>query len=152
MRNLLLSYFPKLFNRKVSQLVGCTHRSCRSRQIFGDAKDFCPNLHKLGRKDFLCDSWLQIFSHKDHEDLLRCDLRKHVFLRFSANVGCYFLKSNNVGRHFCPDSQGFCPDFQGFCPDFQGFCPDFWQIKTFGGALAPPPPTPLALIYVSVYI
>ena len=35
-----------------------------------------------------------------------------------------------------------------FCPNFQGFCPEFQQIKTFGGALAPPaltPPTPLRL-------
>ena len=27
--------------------------------------------------------------------------------------------------------------------DFQGFCQDFLQIKTFGGVLTPPPPTPL---------
>jgi len=26
---------------------------------------------------------------------------------FSANVGNHFLKSNNVGRHFCPDFQEF---------------------------------------------
>jgi len=51
---------------------------------------------------------------------------------FSANVSRHFVRSNNVGRHFCPDFQGFCPDFQ--------------QIKTFGGALSPPAstsPTPL---------
>ena len=52
---------------------------------------------------------------------------------FSANVGRHFYKSNNVGGHFCPG-------FQAFCPNFQVFCPDFWQIKTFGGALAPPAP------------
>jgi len=69
---------------------------------------------------------------------------KKVFMCFSGNTGCHFFKSNNVGRHFCPDCQEFCQDFQGFCPDFQGFCPDFWQIKTFGGTLAPPPPTLLA--------
>jgi len=37
-------------------------------------------------------------------------------------------------------------------PDFQGFCSDFQQIKTFGGALATPvpsPPTPLLFITVS---
>jgi len=55
---------------------------------------------------------------------------------FSENVGCYVLKSNNVVRHFCPD-------FQVFCSDFQGFFPDFRYIKTFRGALAPPPPTTL---------
>jgi len=31
------------------------------------------------------------------------------------------------------------------CPNFPGFCPDFWQIKTFGGAFSPPPPTPQIL-------
>jgi len=30
---------------------------------------------------------------------------------FSANVEHHFLKSNNVGRHFCPDFQGYFPDF-----------------------------------------
>ena len=28
----------------------------------------------------------------------------------------------------------------GFCTDFQGFCPNFQQMKTYGGALAPPEP------------
>jgi len=36
---------------------------------------------------------------------------KKGFMCFSANVGHHFLKSNNVGRHFCPDFQGFSPDF-----------------------------------------
>jgi len=44
---------------------------------------------------------------------------KKVFMCFSANVGRHFMKSNKVGRHFCPDFQRFCPDFHGVCPDFQ---------------------------------
>ena len=31
---------------------------------------------------------------------------------------------------------------QRFSEGFQRFCPDFLQIKTFGGALAPPAPPP----------
>jgi len=54
---------------------------------------------------------------------------KKVFMCFLDMLGSIFLKSNNVGRHFCPN--------------FQRFCPDFWQIKTFGGALAPPNTIPL---------
>ena len=46
-----------------------------------------------------------------------------------------FFEASNVGCHFYPDFRGFCPDFQ--------------QIKTFGGALAPSPPTPLLFITVS---
>ena len=38
-------------------------------------------------------------------------------------------------------------DFVGLCPDFMGFWPDFYQIKTFGGAAAPPSPAS----YISVY-
>ena len=60
-----------------------------------------------------------------------CDLQKG--LCFPANFG----------RHFCPDFQGFYPDFQRFCSNLQRFCPNFQQIKTFRGALAPSPPTPL---------
>jgi len=64
---------------------------------------------------------------------------KKVFMCFSANLGRHFLKSSNVYRRH-------------FYADFQGCCPDFQQIKTFGGALAPPappPPTPLLFITVS---
>jgi len=43
---------------------------------------------------------------------------------FSTNLGRFFLKTNNVGRHFFPDFQGFCPEINGFSPDFQGFYPD----------------------------
>ena len=54
---------------------------------------------------------------------LWCDLQKMVFTSFSANLGCHFSKSNNVGHHFCPNFQGFCSDFQVFCLNFKGFCP-----------------------------
>jgi len=67
-----------------------------------------------------------------------------------TTLGANFSKSNNVGRHYCPyfqvvclDFQVLCEQFHVFCPDVQGFCPDFQQIETFGGALAPPPPTSL---------
>jgi len=82
---------------------------------------------------------------------------KMVFTCFSANLGRHFWKPKNVGRHFCLYFQIFCSDFQGFCQNFQrlcqhfqGFCLDFQQIKTFGGAFAPPatpPPTPLCDVY-----
>ena len=37
---------------------------------------------------------------------------------FSANVGCHFSKSNNIGYNFCPIFQGFCSDFHRFFSDF----------------------------------
>jgi len=51
----------------------------------------------------LCDFFPQIFSHKDRDDHFWCDLQKKVFICFSANLGHHILKSNNFGRHFCPD-------------------------------------------------
>jgi len=58
-----------------------------------------------------------------------CDLHQKGLHVFFCKVVQHFLKTNNVGRHFCPDFYGFGPDFQ--------------QIKTLGGPLAPLPPTPL---------
>jgi len=56
---------------------------------------------------------------------------------FYANIGCHFLKLNNVRRHFYLDFQGFCSGFQ--------------QIKTFGGALSPPALPPRAsLLFTTV--
>ena len=80
---------------------------CRSRQIFGRAKDFCLKSPKLAKK-VLCDFCQQIFSHK--QQFLVWPPKKG-FMCFSANVGHHFLKSNNVGRHFCSDFQRFWPDF-----------------------------------------
>jgi len=96
------------------------HR-CRSKQIFWGAKDFCPKSCAI-----FAQKVVQFLS-----TVFWCDHEKMVFTYFSAHVG----------RHFCPDFQGFCQNFQGFCPDFQ-------QIKTFGGALAHPPPTPLLLFII----
>jgi len=47
-------------------------------------------------------------------------------------LGAIIFKSNHDGRRFCLD--------------FHGFCQVFHQIKTFGGVLAPPFPTPLELL------
>ena len=120
---------------------------CKSKQIFGMQRIFAQIFPNLPKK--LSCSFCRPF--------LWSDLQKMVFTCFSAIFGRHISKSNIVGRYFCPDFQGFCRDiygfcsdfqgfcqnFQRFCPNFQGFCPDFQQIKTFGGALAPPPPTPL---------
>jgi len=65
------------------------HR-CRSRQIFGDAKDFCSNSHKLPRK--LCASILK-----------------------SKDVGRHFA---HTFTEVCEGFQRFCPDFEGFCQEF----------------------------------
>jgi len=99
--------------------------------FFSEFPQTCP-------KSFLCNFANKFSPTKIMKVFFWCDLQKKVFMCFSTNFGCDFLKSNNAGRHLYPDFQGFCSDFQ--------------QINTFGGALAPPappPPTPLLFITVS---
>jgi len=50
---------------------------------------------------------------------------------------CYFR------RRWAPFLLHIFRDFAQISTDFKGFCLDFHQIKTFEGALAPMPPTPV---------
>jgi len=68
-----------------------------------------------------------------------------------VNSGAIIFKSKHVGRHFCSDFQAVLEGAQRFCPYFMGFCPDFHQIKTFGGAVAPPAPPPPTPVVVSLH-
>jgi len=102
---------------------------------FWECEGFLPEFPQTCPKNFLGNFCPLIFSHNDHEDLFWCDLQKKVFMCFSVKLGCHCLMSNNIGRYFYPDFQGFCSDFQ--------------RISKTGGALAPPPPTPLLFITVS---
>ena len=97
-------------------------------KFLGVRKIFARISPNLSEK-FLCDFFLQIFSHKDHEDhFLGTTSKQGVFMHVSANIWCLFFKSNNAGRHLFLD--------------FQGVFQNFWQIKLFRGALAPLPPPP----------
>jgi len=87
---------------------------CRSKQIFGDAKDFCPIFPKLARKNS------KKVTSKKKNNILGA-----ILLIFSGSLWRF---------------SEICPDFKLFFPDFKGFWPDFHQIKTFGCALAPPAP------------
>jgi len=89
-----------------------------SRQIFGGAKEFFPDSPKLARK---------LLQNK-------CPPKKTLHV----NLGAIIFKSEHVGRHFCSDFQDVLEGSQIFCPDFMGFFPNFHQVKTFGGAVAPP--------------
>jgi len=65
----------------------CFVHRCRSRQIFGGSKEFCPNFRKLAQKNF-GPLFVRIFSHDDRfwDDLQKrssCD---------SAHVGRHFFQ------------------------------------------------------------
>jgi len=51
-------------------------------------------------------------------------------------LGAIFIKSKHI-HWFCKPFHTFCPNLHRFCPDFKWFL-DFYQIRRFGGALAPP--------------
>ena len=105
----------------------CLNHRCRSRQIFGAAKDFCPIFPKIARKIFVPLLSTNFLTQRSWRPFYGMTSKKR-----SAKVGRHFLKLSTVGRDFRLD--------------FQRFCPDFGQIKTFGVVLAPPanPPPPLA--------
>ena len=63
----------------------------------------------------------------------------------TLTLGAIFVKSKHI-QQFCESFHTFCPNCHRFCTDFKGFWRDFYQIKSYGGVLAPPappPPTPV---------
>jgi len=61
---------------------------------------FLPAFPQTCPKSYLCNFYLQLFSHKDHEDIFWCDLRKRsscVFLQTLATLGAIF---NRIFRDF----------------------------------------------------
>jgi len=108
--------------------LGRGHR-CRSRQIYGGAKKFCPDSPKLARK-LLQNKWLPI--------------KKALHV----NSGAIILDSKHVWRHFFQIFR----EFQKVLRNFSWILWDFHQIKTFAGAFAPPappPPTPVCVMDAS---
>ena len=119
----------------------CRSHRWRSRQIFGGAKDFCPNFPKLVRKTF-GPLFVQMFSH---EDCCWDDLKKKSSCNFWRHFYPYF-------HWVCDGFHSLCLDVRRFSPDFQGFCPNFHHIKILGMHVhlpALPPPTPLVEVGIS---
>jgi len=85
--------------------------------------------------------------------VFRMTSKKRHFFQIKACLGAIFFKSKHIGHHFCSYFQGFWTDFQGFAKVFTDFAwifRNFNQIKTLGGALAPPsPPTPLSVMHLA---
>jgi len=109
----------------------------------------CRSMHILG---------IRFFAHMSPNlpEKLFVQLLPAIFLPERSSRP-FFCVTSKKGLHvfFC---KPWAPFFEvkqrwlPFSPGFQGFCPDFQQIKTFRGALAPPPPTPLLFITASQVI
>ena len=52
-----------------------------------------PNFHEK----FLCNFYLQMLSHEDHEDLFWCDLQKRSSCDFLQTLGAIFLSPARLG-------------------------------------------------------
>jgi len=70
-----------------------------SKHILEGAKILAQILPNLPEK-FLCDFYLQIFSHKDHEDLVLVTSLKRFSFVFSANVRRHFRSQTKLGAIF----------------------------------------------------
>ena len=142
---------------------------CRSRHIFGGAKDFCPNLPKLAQKNSKANDlkktkatefhlfWAH-FSNESTSSTIFAQISPN-FPTKTENIMISKIKKKTKSLHFyfghhrwkIEAHKAILRRFSHILPNFpqifKGFCPDFHQIKTSGGALAlpePPPPTPLA--------
>jgi len=121
--------------------VQTSNHRCRSRQIFGGAKDFFLNFPKLARNIFgplLVRSFIQ-------EDLqLGWPPKKEkVFMWFCKRWAPFPSNQTHVVRHFCPDFQVFT-DLQSLSQILpivtrilQRFCRIFTKSKLLGVRLHP---------------
>jgi len=125
-----------LFQKGAMEAKASFHHRGRSRQIFGSAKDFCPNSRNLPEKSYV-QFCLQIFSNKDHKDLVWCDLKKWSSCVFLQTLGIIFWSQTTLGAIYTRI--------------FMDFSQVFRKIKLLGVAIAPPqPPPPTQLLYITV--
>jgi len=93
------------------EIAWLAHR-CRSKQIFGSAKNFCPNFPKLARK-VLGDIACKFFPSKIMKTFFGMTSKKGLHVFFCKNTilwaPLYEIKQ---------DWEPFCPDFERLCPDF----------------------------------
>ena len=128
--------------------VKCPSHRCRNRQIFGGAKDFCPNF-----RSFQATLCANVSSHTDH---------KHLLLGWFPKIQKVSCESAHIGRQFFNTKQRWAPIFRSQTTlgaifaqifwyfankfrfiDFGQIFRDFWQITTFRGAIVPSLSTPL---------
>jgi len=135
-----------IFQRWGCDRISCIHmpyayardHRCRSRLMFGSGKDFWPNFPKLAGKffcHFLCKNFLmKTFSGIISKKRSSCD---------SANIGRHFFQIKPRWAPFLSVFPRSLARFSGILRRFLQIVRFFHRIKTFGGSLSPPPPTPL---------
>jgi len=112
--------------------IGLETTRCRGRQIFGGAKDFCPNLLKLTRK--ICVSkMIRTLLWKSHKKGL------HVYYgEEKSQIQTYFDSQSHHHTMRRKLSKHLCPNFAGFFSVFSEILPGFLTNQSFwGGACTP---------------
>jgi len=93
------------------------HHRCRSRQMFGSAKDFCPNLPKLARKGF----WA-IFAHKFSPTKIMKTFFDVICKKRSSCVFCKpWVPFFEVKQHWAPFFTRIFRDSPRFSANQQNF-------------------------------
>jgi len=114
---LAFTRFTYLTVDRLSANNKCNHR-CRSRQIFGGAKDFCPNFLKLARKIiFLCMK--TAFRMTSKKKRLRVILG--AIFSNESTLGAISFKSHTLGAIFARNCREFAKVFTDFARIFRDF-------------------------------
>jgi len=114
-------------------LHGTLAHRCTSKQIFGGAKDFCPNFPKLPKK--LSCNICRPFSW--------CDLQKWSALVFLQTLGAIFRSQTTLGAIFAQIFSDFVRIFRDFVQIFRDFARIFDKSKILGVRLHPLHTVPL---------
>jgi len=132
-----------------------TGLTCRSGQIFGCAKGFCPNLpEKNSEKDNLpkendCISfWAHFFHIKAHQTPFCPNFPQKNYKKMTSKNTLHF----DFVRYFFLNqsaSSDSATVFTHFARILRDIARGFSRNQTFGGALAPPPPTPVVFLLAS---
>jgi len=84
------------------------HHWFSSRQIFGRGEGSFPNFSQTCPKSFLCNFFLQSFSHKHYFDLFLVWPPKKVFMCFLQTLGAIFWNQATFGGIVGTAVVGYC--------------------------------------------
>ena len=126
------------------------HR-CRSRQILGGAKDFCPNFLKCVWKDFVRLLRPNIFPQRSWRPFFGVTSSKRSSCVFLQTLGAIFWSQTTLGAIFArilgiltrfseilPRFSGIMPRFSEILPGFSESLPGFSTKQNFLGSVGIP--------------
>ena len=119
------------------------HR-CRTGQVVGNPKEFCPNFPQLVWKNFLHHTIHEVPKWKPKRYIktkkkIGLQFSGRQFLRKKSQILTYFIQSHlKVLKHLCPNFLGFFPEYLRILPRFSTN-QEFWGCACFRAPPAAPP-------------